>query len=235
MQNYLVAACLLLCVTSCVNLHHIEVLPKNVYTITAKSLAGNVKAAVLSTEERNKIRNITVEQTDSLITFTPSREDLPTTKVSIQNFEKLQLHWHTFDIDILTIPFKIRPSVQGFPEQLNANFSAALYLGRRRDIYRIQTTLKNTKRTTKISGVGFGYGGFIGLGGVTMNPFVTQGKIIYEYDGLVINSGIAAIYDAKKFNIGLAVGTDYLVDNNRKDWIYQQKPWFDVLLGINLN
>ena len=235
MQIYFSAAFLLLFVSSCANLHHIESLPKDVYTISTRSLAGRFNVADLSHSEKNKIRNITVEQTDSIITFTPLNEALPAIKVSVQEVQNLRLHRHTFDIDILTIPFKIRPSVKDFPEQLNANFSAALYLGRRRDIYRIQTNVKKSKSFTKISGVGLGYGGFIGLGGVTMNPFVTQGKINYEYDGLVINSGVAAIYDAKKFNIGLAVGTDFLVDKNRSDWIYQQKPWFGVLLGINLN
>jgi hypothetical protein len=28
------------------------------------------------------------------------------------------------------------------------------------------------------------------------------------------------VYDAKKFNIGLAIGGDFLLDKNRHDWLY---------------
>ncbi len=87
----------------------------------------------------------------------------------------------------------------------------------------------------KITGVGYGYGGILGIGGVTMNPFVTHNKINYEYDGFVITGGLAGIYDAKKFNLGLALGTDLLLDKNRKFWLYQGKPWLGFLFGINLN
>lgn len=235
MRSFLGLGFLFLLLTSCANLHHIESLPEDVYTISAHSLSGRPNAADLSSGEKRKIRKILVEQTDSMILFAPLKEALPASNVPLSTIKSLKLHRHTFDIDILTIPFKIRPSVKNFPEQLNANFSAALYLGRRRDIYQIKTAAKNLRSYTRLSGVGLGYGGFIGLGAVTMNPFVTQGKIIYEYDGMVINSGIAGVYDAKKFNIGLAVGTDFLVDKNRQDWIYQDKLWLGVLLGINLN
>ena len=236
MQNTVKLISLLLFLTSCANLHQIESLPKDEYTIQADFVSSaHLRTTDLSRYKKNKLRKILVEQTDSLFTFTPLKQDLPATKINIKEVTNLRLYRHTFDIDILTIPFKIRPSVSGFPKQLNANFSAAVYLGRRRGIYQLNTKIKNPKYYPKLSGVGLGYGAFLGIGGVTMNPFVTQGKITYEYDGLVINSGIAGIYDAKKFNIGLAAGLDYLADKNRQDWIYHKKLWFGVLLGINLN
>ncbi|WP_157593469.1 hypothetical protein [Rufibacter tibetensis] len=135
---------------------------------------------------------------------------------------------------MLTIPFKVRPSVEGFPEQLNPNFSAALYLGRRIDSYHIKPLARGKRRNT-VSGFGGGYGGFVGLGSVTMNPFVTRNAITYEYEGLVLTGGAAAIYDAKKFNMGLAMGSDFLVDKNRENWIYHKKVWFGLLFGLNLN
>ncbi len=42
----------------------------------------------------------------------------------------------SFDVDVLTIPFKYRPSKKGFPNQLNTNFSGAVYAGLRKDKYR---------------------------------------------------------------------------------------------------
>lgn len=68
-----------------------------------------------------------------------------------------------------------------------------------------------------------------------MNPFVTQNQINYEYEGFALTSGVVGIYDAKKFNIGLAIGANLLLDENRKHWLYQHKPWLGLLFGFNLN
>ncbi|MFW0717468.1 hypothetical protein [Pedobacter sp. N23S346] len=178
---------------------------------------------------------VDLEQSDSNFILKPALGNLKQVEINLEKIEILKMYRYTFDIDVLTVPFKIRPGVNGFPEQLNANFDAALYLGRRRDSYTIQKTRKGRSLKTKMTGVGYGYGGFIGIGSVTMNPFVTNQYIDYEYDGFVINGGIAGIYDAKKFNLGIAIGADFLVDKNRKSWIYQGKPWIGVLFGINLN
>lgn len=75
----------------------------------------------------------------------------------------------------------------------------------------------------------------MGIGSVTLNDFVTHIPIHIEYEGVVVNAGIASLYDARIFNIGLAIGVDQLMDANRSQWLYQQKPWFGVLFGLNLN
>ena len=56
-----------------------------------------------------------------------------------------------------------------------------------------------------------------------------------DYEGLVLHGGIAAIYDARAFNIGLAMGIDQLLGPDGSYWIYQNKPWFGVLFGLDLN
>ena len=178
---------------------------------------------------------IEVEQADSLLKISPEQTQLKPFDLKLNDIKQLKMHRYTFDIDVLTVPFKIRPSVKGFPQQLDANFDAALYIGRRRDNYTIEKATSKRASKSRITGAGYGYGGFVGIGSVTMNPFVTNQTIDYEYDGFVLNGGFAGIYDAKKFNIGLAIGTDFLVDKNRRNWIYQGKPWLGVLFGINLN
>ena len=140
------------------------------------------------------------------------------------------------DIDVFTLPFKIRPAQLNLPPQLNSNFNAAVYLGRRIDVYNYQTTaVTTTFGVRKLQSRGFGYGFFAGIGSTTVNDFVTRRPIGIEYEGVVLDAGLAAIYDARIFNVGLAVGIDYLADTNRRDWIYQQRPWFGVLFGLNLN
>lgn len=218
---------------SCKSVQTVTEIPSDVYTVSSREYStldsGSTK---LSSQKRIKVE---VEETDGNLSLKPVSENLSPLEIKMSSIENLKIYRYTFDVDILTIPFKIRPSVKGFPQQLNPNFSAAVYLGRRRDSYRIRSLTSRNSKKFKVSGVGYGYGGFIGMGAVTMNPFVTEQQIDYEYDGFVINGGFAGIYDAKKFNLGFAVGADYLLDKNNRDWIYQGKPWFGLLFGINLN
>ncbi|GAB3901321.1 hypothetical protein [Spirosoma agri] len=140
------------------------------------------------------------------------------------------------DVDVFTLPFKIRPAQAALPAQLNSNFNAALYLGRRIDLYNYRwKTISPTYAVRQLQSRGFGYGLFAGIGAVAINDFVTRIPLTIEYEGVVLNAGVAAIYDARIFNIGLAVGLDHLLDKNRQHWIYQHRPWFGVLFGLNLN
>jgi hypothetical protein len=140
------------------------------------------------------------------------------------------------DIDVFTLPFKIRPGQSKLPAQLNSNFNAAIYLGRRIDLYNYRSkAVTPSFAVRELRSRGFGYGVFGGVGSTFINDFVTKNPIGIEYEGVVLDVGVAAIYDARIFNIGFAVGFDYLADRNRREWIYQQKPWFGVLFGLNLN
>jgi len=216
---------------SCSGIHSISQLPTDTYLIQIKDYS------VLDTvNQKHQLVKMDVEQiSDTVLKFTPLTGNNKAFTVNLWDIKQLRLHRNTFDVDILTVPFKIRPSVRGFPEQLTADFDAALYLGRRRDNYTIKNVKTRGNSKLQLTGAGYGYGGFIGLGSVAMNPYVTQNAIDYEYDGFVLNGGFAGIYDAKRFNIGLAVGTDFLVDKNRSSWIYHGKPWVGVLFGIDLN
>lgn len=229
---YWLICCLLFCF-SCKSIHITDQLPADMYRISATQYQKLDSASIIAT--RPKSLKAEVMQSDSMLSITPVQEQLQPLRIRLDSVKKLKLYRYTFDIDVLTVPFKVRPSVSGFPEQLNANFDAALYFGRRRDSYAIDKAKKGRSEKTRITGVGYGYGGFLGIGSVTMNPFVTNQQIDYEYDGFVLNGGFAGIYDAKKFNLGIAIGADFLVDKNRSNWIYQGKPWFGILFGINLN
>lgn len=218
---------------SCKSIQTAPEIPSDIYIVSSKDYAMlDSGAKQLPSQTRIKIE---VEESDGIPSLKPISEKFSPLEINMSSIENLKIYRYTFDVDILTIPFKIRPSVKGFPQQLNPNFSAAVYLGRRRDSYRISSLNTRGSKKLKVSGVGYGYGGFIGLGAVTMNPFVTEQQIDYEYDGLVINGGFAGIYDAKKFNLGFAIGADFLLDKNNKSWIYQGKPWLGLLFGINLN
>jgi hypothetical protein len=232
-RNYLLFINLLWLCSSCKSIHEIAQLPNDTYRISPEQY----QKLDTATRFTNNWHSLTaeLEQTDTTLIITPTQEQFKPLQVKLKDIKELKVYRYTFDLDVLTVPFKVRPSVNGFPEQLNPNFDAALYFGRRRDSYTLQRTKQGRNQKTRISGIGYGYGGFVGIGAVTMNPFVTNQHIDYEYDGFVLNGGLAGIFDAKKFNLGIAIGADFLVDKNRHNWIYQGKPWFGVLFGINLN
>ncbi|GAB2519812.1 hypothetical protein GCM10027085_07080 [Spirosoma aerophilum] len=171
---------------------------------------------------------------DSLQVIIPARDERRL--ITRSTYQSWTFKRSEADVDVFTLPFKVRPAQGALPAQLNSNFNAALYLGRRVDLYNYRwQAVTPSFGVRQLRSRGFGYGVFAGIGSVALNDFVVRLPIGIEYEGVVLDAGAAAIYDARIFNIGLAVGFDYLTDKNRTQWIYQQKPWFGVLFGLNLN
>jgi len=153
----------------------------------------------------------------------------------------LQTHYKfkkpSLDIDIITALLKIRPQAKNIlPPQLNTNFNGNVYVGYRADIYNIhykKSALGLSERV--VNHFGFSIGGFIGFGNTAMTPSTTNNSITTEYDGMVFQKGVAGIIAINKLTIGLGIGFDNLFDKNKSRWIYENEPWFGLVLGLNLN
>ncbi|UPL49313.1 hypothetical protein [Hymenobacter sublimis] len=187
-----------------------------------------------------KDRAFHVEQYQDSLTFLsqPEQDGAPRRfGYALRRGQHVILLDRKFDLDVFTIPFKARPPQGPVPVQLNTNFNAALYFGRRLDFYHVNSRqLLAGRQEPQIRTVGLGYGLFTGLGSTIINPDVTnQQAQIAEYEGFVVHVGAAAIYDARIFNLGLAIGADQLLGPDGRHWIYQRKPWFGVLFGLDLN
>jgi len=142
----------------------------------------------------------------------------------------------SLDVDFLTIPFKYRPSTTELPMQFNTSLNGAIFVGLRNDYYTLkynQSPLNQYKRATQHYGLSLGL--FTGIGGTTMNSSVTRNTISTEYDGVVWSKGIAGIIGINNFTVGLSLGFDHLLDQNRQNWIYQNKPWLGLAFGLNIN
>jgi hypothetical protein len=173
---------------------------------------------------------------DSLLLYRPAPEPAPPFRYGLRPHHHVLLLHREFDFDIFTLPFKVRPGREGVPIALNTTFNAALYLGRRLDFYHLNRHRSPSGRTAPlIRTVGLGYGLFTGLGSSLISADVTRGHAALDYEGVVIHSGAAAIYDARAFNLGVAVGVDQLVGPDAAYWLYQRKLWFGLLFGLNLN
>ena len=162
-----------------------------------------------------RARDISGERIDTthalLFAFPPIKPD---------NFSSIGFTRNTLDFDILTILFKYRFPVKGFPPQLNASFNGALYLGYRTDVYKLSyktTPMRYVKRS--ITHYGYSIGIFSGFGTARIDEYDTEGAIAYEYDGLVNLTGVAIIAALDKLTAGLTIGIDHLLDKNSSNWI----------------
>lgn len=175
-----------------------------------------------------------IDPGDTLKLILPPQNEPLTIPRSI--YKQWTLRRTEVDVDFFTLPFKIRPAQATLPSQLNSNFNAAMYVGRRIDLFNYGwKPVTPGFDVRELRSRGFGYGLFAGIGSALINDLVTRTPIGIEYEGVILDAGIAAIYDARIFNLGLAIGVDYLADPNRQRWVYQQRPWFGVLFGLNLN
>lgn len=153
------------------------------------------------------------------------------------NYDSYIFRQNSFDVDVLSILFKYRPGIKGFPNQLNTSIlNGAVYVGYRSDLYKLHYRKNPVKGFTReVSHVGFSFGAFTGIGASRIDEFVTQNGINIQYDGVVNPSGIAAIIALNKLSFGLMLGEDHLLDKNRQYWIYEGKPWVGLSVGLNLN
>lgn len=157
-------------------------------------------------------------------------------EVKSKTFSKTSFKKYSFDIDFITIPLKFRLKEMDIPAQLNTNLNGALYIGYRADKYLIGYESNHLgKAIRKVNHVGFSMGAFSGFGNTLMSPTNTHDRLQKEYDGIVWSKGISGFLIANSFTVGLALGVDHLLDKNKTIWIYQNKPWLGLSVGLHLN
>jgi hypothetical protein len=141
----------------------------------------------------------------------------------------------SFDIDILTVPFKYRPSSYDFPRQLDNSFNGNLYFGYRRDVFRVRRSQTPVGIQRKIVHHGYTVGFFGGFGSSPITPWTTNYRTTDEYSGFIVTRGIAAMTSLNSLTVGFGIGWDSLTDRDKEIWIYQNKPWFGVTIGLSIN
>jgi hypothetical protein len=151
-------------------------------------------------------------------------------------FNRMVFKKQSLDVDITSMLLKYRPSVYGLPAQLTTDLNMALYVGWRHDYFHLISKKDPLGRSYhKISSRGYDFGVFAGTGNTLISPFTTQNKRTDEYNGMIIQTGIAGFIESNAASFGLAVGYDYLMNPDRKIWIYTNKPWVGFVVGIALN
>ncbi len=141
----------------------------------------------------------------------------------------------SFDIDVLAIPFKFRPSTSNSPNQLTADFNGNLYLGYRVDRFRFRTTQTPIGAKQKLQHHALTMGVFGGLGNTFISQWTTNYQTQDEYNGFIITRGVSLMAGIDNLTVGIGVGWDYLTDRDKDIWIYQNKPWFGLAISLNIN
>lgn len=141
----------------------------------------------------------------------------------------------TFDVDVMTVGFKYRPAAANLPRSLSPDFNGNVFVG-----YRIDRFKLNYKSTPFGPKARFGHRGvaagvFGGIGSTAVTPWTTNYQTMDEYNGLTVSRGLALMFAVNTLTVGAAVGWDYITDRDKSIWIYQNKPWYGVAIGLNLN
>lgn len=194
------------------------------------TLFAELVKASLPADDRNPA---TVDVSDSAVVFfvNPKPKQIPVNGTS----PWFRYHFTSFDTDLVTIPFKYRLSQQGQAPQLITNANAAVYVGMRYDQGYQRNVFYHHQQRSEIRSFSVGAGILAGISATTVGPFSTGGQLLDEYDGACLSYGLATIFGYRAITLGLAVGYDYLTDQNGSLWMYQNKPWLGITVGLNLN
>ena len=140
---------------------------------------------------------------------------------------------NSIEVDLSTIPVKLRPSFSGVPVQMNSNLNAMLYMGARKDYFVIKSIASPVNRNySSVRQIGFDLGVFAGIGITPVNPSVTNGLASVEYDGIVFQKGIGAFITVNYISVGITLGFDNLMSSDSKNWIYNNRPYIGLALGL---
>lgn len=141
----------------------------------------------------------------------------------------------SFDVDVTTVLFKYRPGSQYLPRQLLTDFNGNVFVGYRLDRFKIRHTKTPFGNKKLTSHIGITMGGFAGIGSTAITPWTTNNQVTDEYNGFIVSRGLSVMIGFNTLTIGAGVGWDALTDRDKVVWIYQNKPWYGLTLGLNLN
>jgi hypothetical protein len=137
------------------------------------------------------------------------------------------------DIDLSTVLLKFRPASGSVASQLSANANGIFYAGFRKDFFKIKSSFSELhEMSSYIRHTGIDFGLFAGIGITPVSPTMTMNRTTQEYDGIVFQKGFSVFGTYENMSVGLAIGFDNLLSHDKSIWIYNQKPWIGLVLGI---
>jgi hypothetical protein len=192
--------------------------------------SGYYKLHQPNTKHSKVYLDVVEDSLNIISTDSDSNTKPPIVPVNGQTFLK-----ESFDIDVMTVPFKFRPATQNLPRQLTVDFNGNIFLGYRFDQYKVVFTETPAGLVKKVRHRAITFGAFGGMGTSSITPGTTNNGTTDEYNGFILNRGISIMGGVNNLTVGLGIGWDYLTDRDKDTWIYQNEPWYGLTLSLNLN
>ena len=138
----------------------------------------------------------------------------------------------------LTIPFKFRAKVGSNPYEVTTGVNAGIGFGWKGTWYSLRPIYSkdNTNRMVGYSSNQFSLSllPFVGLTTIKHTQGNTDPKIQNDRTIIGINYGISGISQLNRLSFGAALGWDSGFGEGRKDWIYQDKYWIGIIVGLDI-
>tara|TARA_R110000744_G_scaffold379985_2_gene499373 strand:+ start:678 stop:1574 length:897 start_codon:yes stop_codon:yes gene_type:complete len=139
-------------------------------------------------------------------------------------------------LQTLTIPFKFRGSVKDISSTITTGFNAGIAYGYQWNIVTvapIYNTVNGSMQGYDKQTKSFALAPFAGLTSISLEEDNTNKTIENSKTVIGLSLGGVGVLTYNRFNIGLALGIDYGLEDS-KEWIYQGRSWTGLVLGLDL-
>lgn len=140
----------------------------------------------------------------------------------------------SFVFQAITIPFKFRPEIDDLSYEVTTGVNAGLAFGKKwtkssvRPIYEKDYNMIAYYKND----ISFSILPFCGLTTIKHEANNTDPSISSSRNIIGLNYGISGIFELNKLNVGFAYGFDVGLGEGKADWIYQNKKWYGVIIGL---
>lgn len=177
-----------------------------------------------------------IDSSDINIYFADTNLILPISATENKITHPQKLHKQSFDLDVVYIPVKLRFQQDTIPTQISSNLNAQIYLGLRWDFSNLSyQKLMSNRWLLQKKHFAISTGLVFGVGGTSISYYNTKNKYSGQYDGIVLTSGVSTILAYKNLTFGGSLCIDQLTNQHKNVWIYQKKPYFGLVVGLNIN
>ena len=205
--------------------------------IYKKTRLGKKKVYVLNIGEDTITVIPIIELKDSTILLTKQRVNYTEEQNRVKDNKLVHKYYRpSFDFDLMTITMKYRQATNNIPNQMNTNLNGALYGGYRIDEFKLKykrTPLNSYKQT--VTHIGYSVGLYAGIGSTLVYSSTLTQPVAIDYEGVILLTGIAANLALERLTFGMSFGTDRLLDKYNDNWIYEARPYWGFVVGLNIN
>lgn len=201
--------------------------------VTFKSAPENIKEEnKVYLEEFKESKTLQIIQKWNVVSMIniDQNGDVDTVSKKLMPYEYLRFSkWEEkLSFTALTIPFKIRSSIDTFPALVETKISnIGLFLGKSYSTTRYFFDGTSSK-------INFTGGVFLAPTAISLSSSNVKNDFDKEINQLGISTGVGVSFSFKNISLFAAFGSDIgLMSETQKNWIYQEKPWIGFGIGLD--